>query len=81
MTLGFAGVYAPPDLGLREDGVLSEGPVDVPQWVYAELDLRPIEGIRWNGRVANHDHWADHMNVRGDLRLWLSVSSRVGRKR
>lgn len=55
---GAAGVYAPPDLGFPEDGVVAIGPLDQPQWVFAEIDLEKIATVRAGGQVLNLRDWA-----------------------
>jgi predicted amidohydrolase len=55
--VGSAGAYAPPDLGARENGVIVQGPLNMPQWVYADLDLAAIQRIRGDRVIANQDEW------------------------
>lgn len=50
---GAAGIFSPPDIGFPEDGVLATGELDVPGWVYADLDPERIELVRANGEVGN----------------------------
>ena len=56
---GAAGVYAPPDLGFPEDGVLALGELDRPGWVHADLDLDAVARVRAEGTVRNHRHWPE----------------------
>jgi predicted amidohydrolase len=62
-NVGFAAVYAPPDLGPRENGVVTQGPLNETQWVYADLDLKAIDRIRRAGSIANADEWAHHARI------------------
>jgi predicted amidohydrolase len=62
--VGSAGVYAPPDLGPRENGVLAQGQLNEPGWVFADLDLASLERIRLDGFNPNHDEWAAHERIR-----------------
>jgi predicted amidohydrolase len=54
---GLAGIYGPPDRGFADDGVIAEGRLDEPQWVYAAADLSAIDLVRRQGMVLNHRHW------------------------
>ncbi len=56
---GAVGVYAPPDLGFPDDGVLVLGELDQPRWVFADLDLDLIPEVRSAGAVRNHEHWPE----------------------
>jgi predicted amidohydrolase len=62
-NVGMAGIYAPPDLGPREDGIIVQGSLNVPQWIYADLDLAAVERLRPNGSLANQDDWTLHLDV------------------
>jgi len=68
VNVGSAGVYAPPDLGPRENGVVAQGPCNVAQWIFADLDLGAVERIRRTGMVANYDEWIDHLDVSAAVR-------------
>lgn len=65
---GAAGVYGPPDLGFPDTGVISEGRLDQPGWVHAEIDLASVTRVRAEGHVLNHAHWTDQPGAKG-LRL------------
>jgi predicted amidohydrolase len=54
---GFAAVYGPVDHGFPEDGVLARGPLDMPGWVFCDLDPARIEAVREEGAVRNHRDW------------------------
>lgn len=54
---GAAAVYVPPDLGFPETGVLAEGEVGTPGWVYAEIAPDAVAQVRKDGRVRNFTHW------------------------
>lgn len=56
---GAAGVYAPPDVGFPEDGVVALGKLDQPGWIYADLDLASVTQVREQGMVLNHRHWPE----------------------
>lgn len=57
INLGAAGVYGPPDYGFPDDGVLLQGTLNAPQWLYARIDLAAVRRVRNEGQVFNHRHW------------------------
>lgn len=57
VNIGAAGVYAPPDRGMPDDGVLAIGELNKPQWVHAELDLGALARVRTEGQVLNARDW------------------------
>jgi predicted amidohydrolase len=63
VNVGAAGIYAPPDLGPKEDGIIIQGSLNLPQWIYADLDLTAIDRIRQNGSLANQEEWASHVGI------------------
>ncbi|USI77675.1 MULTISPECIES: carbon-nitrogen hydrolase family protein [Sphingopyxis] len=56
---GAAAVYGPPDCGFPEDGVIAQGVLDQPGWVYAEVDLAAVGMVREDGSVLNVAHWQE----------------------
>lgn len=58
---GAAGVFGPPDLGFPEDGVVALGAVDVPGWVFAEVDLDAVTRVRREGAVFGFAHWGEQL--------------------
>ena len=63
VSRGAAGVYAPPDRGFPDDGVLALGEEGRPGWTYAELDLAALAEVRADGAVLNHAHWPEHLGA------------------
>ena len=55
---GAAGVYVPADHGFSETGVLAEGALNQPQWVYAEVDLARLQRVKQTGEMRNSTDWA-----------------------
>lgn len=53
VNVGAAGIYAPPDVGLPEDGVLAAGAPNAPGWIYAGLSPAALEAVRAAGHVRN----------------------------
>jgi predicted amidohydrolase len=54
---GAAAIYGPVDRGFADDGVLAQGALDAPGWVFADLDLAALAEVRANGQVRNHRDW------------------------
>lgn len=60
--VGTAGIYGPPDLGPRVNGVIAQGSDKKPQWIYADLDLDAIDRLRCgNNVIANEEEWDSHL--------------------
>lgn len=55
---GAAGVYAPSDNGLPEDGVVAQLGWNEPGWLVTDLDLRLTRAVRVDGHVLN---WRDRV--------------------
>jgi predicted amidohydrolase len=55
---GAAGVFVPADHSFCDTGVLAEGTLDRPQWVYAEVNLARLGEIRTTGEMRNATDWA-----------------------
>ncbi len=58
-NVGAAAVFGPPDLGFPSDGVLAEGGLNAPGWVFAEVDGEAIARVRRVGAVLNQAHWPE----------------------
>ena len=54
---GRAGVFGPMDRGFPADGIMAEGQMDAPGWVFCTLDPSLIETVRRDGAVLNHRDW------------------------
>ncbi len=54
---GAAGVFAPAESRFSIDGVIAQGTLNTPQWVYADLDLEALARIRKDGEVLNARDW------------------------
>lgn len=68
-NVGAAGVFAPPDRGLPDDGVIALGAYSAPGWVVAELDLDAIARVRADGQVLGHRDWALPGHLGGEVRV------------
>ncbi|MEZ5760037.1 MAG: carbon-nitrogen hydrolase family protein [Paracoccaceae bacterium] len=58
---GRASVYGPPDRGFPPEGILAEGPLGEPGWVFAEVSLDAIRAVRADGGVLNLSHWPEQI--------------------
>ncbi len=58
---GAAAIYGPPDLGFPDTGVLAEGALNAPGWVYADIAPGAVAAVRRDGRVANVAHWPEQV--------------------
>ena len=56
---GAAAVYGPPDGEFPDDGVVAQGQLDRPQWVFASIDTDRVRSLRADGRVLNARHWGE----------------------
>ncbi|WP_159348451.1 carbon-nitrogen hydrolase family protein [Roseomonas harenae] len=54
---GQAAVFGPVDRGFPEDGVIAEGALDDPRWLFVDLDPARIAAVRQDGAVRNHRNW------------------------
>ncbi len=65
---GAAGVFAPPDRGLPDDGVIALGELNVPGLVVTDLDLAALARVRADGQVLGHRDWDRPAHVAGWVR-------------
>lgn len=56
---GAAGVYGPPDTGFPPTGVLAEGVLNQPGWVYATCDSGAVAQVRAEGVVRCMTHFPE----------------------
>jgi predicted amidohydrolase len=56
---GAAGIFGPPDLGFPDDGIIAQGEIDQPGWVFGKVDPAAVERVRRTGAVFNHALWAE----------------------
>lgn len=64
-NVGAAGVFAPPDHGFSDDGVLAHGRLNAPAWVYADIDRQALDRLRQDPEVFIRRDW----HQRADLML------------
>ena len=56
-TPGRPACYVPADHGFSETGVLAEGALNQPQWVYADVDLARLQRVKETGEMRNSTDW------------------------
>lgn len=56
---GAAGIFAPPDGAMPDDGVIAMGTMDAQQWLFGEVDPARVTELRANGGVLNWRHWEE----------------------
>ena len=54
---GIAAVYGPPDIGFPETGVIAEGKLNSPGWVFADVQLDTVRKVRAEGTVRLFADW------------------------
>lgn len=59
INVGAGAVYGPPDYGFPDDGVIAQGSLNQPAWVYADVDLEGVAKVRQSGQVLNYRHWPE----------------------
>lgn len=59
VNVGRAGVFGPPDRGFPDDGVLAQGDLNEPAWVYAAIDPFAVARVRKEGQVRPFTHWPE----------------------
>jgi predicted amidohydrolase len=62
---GSAGLFAPPDKGFPEDGIMAKGALNQPGWVFADIFPDRLINVRKEGQVRNLVDW----NKQGDISL------------
>ena len=54
---GIAGIFAPSEHGLSDTGIVAEGTLNTPQWVYGDADLDHLRRVRASGEMRNSLDW------------------------
>jgi predicted amidohydrolase len=54
---GAAGVFVPADHSFCDTGVLAEGALNCPEWVYADVDLARLADVKATGEMRNASDW------------------------
>jgi predicted amidohydrolase len=57
VNTGWAAVYATPDRGFPDDGIIARGALNEPGWVYAELDFALLHAARKQAQVFTREDW------------------------
>ncbi len=54
---GAAGIYVPAEAGVSDTGVVAEGPLNAPGWVYGTVDLAALARLATSGEMRNRADW------------------------
>jgi predicted amidohydrolase len=65
-NVGAAAVFGPVDRGFSENGVVVQGVLNQPGWVYADLDPARLDAVRADGAVRN---WRDRPRARPTCKI------------
>jgi predicted amidohydrolase len=60
---GASGIFVPSEHTVAEDGVLAEGPLNVAQWVSADINLTHLRDLRSEGEMRNFVDWSHQPGV------------------
>lgn len=56
---GAAGIFVPSEQTVSDDGIVAEGPLNVPHWVAATIDLKRLRQLRAEGEMRNYIDWGN----------------------
>jgi predicted amidohydrolase len=65
---GVAAAFSPVDRGFPDDGVIVQGELDGPGWVYADLDVAALARARRDGQVRNFADFSLPAHLTGEVR-------------
>jgi predicted amidohydrolase len=54
---GIGGIYVPAEAGVSDTGILAEGRLSRPGWVFAGIDLGALKTLRASGEMRNTNDW------------------------
>lgn len=55
---GIGGIYLPAEAGVSDTGILTEGHLNEPGWVFADIDLGALRDLRATGEMRNSSDWS-----------------------
>ncbi len=67
---GFAAVFGPVDCGFPDDGIIVQGAMDAPGWIYADLDPARIVAVRSDGAVLNYRDYPETPETCSAITAW-----------
>jgi predicted amidohydrolase len=56
-SAGAAGAFVPAEHGFSDTGVLAQGELNRPGWIYAEIDLERLQRLEATGEMRNVSDW------------------------
>lgn len=63
VNVGRAALYGPPDHGFPDDGVIAQGILNEPAWLFGEADFDAVTRVRHTGQVFNDRHWSEQGRI------------------
>lgn len=54
---GIGGIYVPAEASVSDTGILAEGRLSTPGWVFADIDLAALKKLRATGEMRNASDW------------------------
>jgi predicted amidohydrolase len=54
---GAAGIYVPAEAGISDTGVIAEGTLNAPGWIYGDVDLAALARLADTGEMRNRADW------------------------
>jgi predicted amidohydrolase len=54
---GIGGIYVPAEAGVSDTGILAEGRLSQPGWVFADIDLGALKNLSASGEMRNASDW------------------------
>ncbi len=73
---GAAGIYVPPEVGVSDDGVLTQGVANEVGWVNGSIDLMALRELRDKGEMRNFHDWSLQAGA-GDLGECVEIVSLI----
>jgi len=61
-NIGYAAAYSIPDRGFPNAGILAQGELNSPGWVYASLELETLKVLREQGQVMTRQDWSKQLS-------------------
>ncbi|MFZ1988535.1 MAG: carbon-nitrogen hydrolase family protein, partial [Alphaproteobacteria bacterium] len=79
-NIGTGAIYGPPDALTTPTGIIAEGELNKPGWVYADLDMEKLREVRARGEVLNARDWpeqAPHLSGPASVVSLCEPSTRI----
>lgn len=60
---GIGGIYVPAEASVSDTGVLAEGRLSEPGWIFADIDLGALNALCATGEMRNFDDWGAQLGA------------------